>query len=536
MKEKVITKRFYCAIYTRKSTNEGLDQDFTSLDAQREAAENYINSQKSEGWIILPERYDDGGYTGANTDRPALQKLIADIKEGKINCVVVYKVDRLSRSLLDFVQLLEFFEKHNVTFVSVTQAFNTNNSMGRLTLNILLSFAQFEREIISERVKDKMGAARKKGKWLGGMPILGYDLDKINHKLIINKREAKIVQEIFDLYLKEKSLLSVAIILNEKGYRTKQFISKAGKVFGGTKFKNTNIQLILKNVLYIGKVKYNGELYPGLHEAIISDEIFDKVRQILANNRVGRDNPKNTRNTGLLNHILRCKACNSIMFHTYTRKGERRYRYYVCMNAQKRGYKNCPTKSVNAEYIEDSVILSLKKISFHSELRKQALLDVNAKIREEIALFEKEKKELMKNARNLNDNIDKIKGLLRRPINDKKGLKQQLKTLMSKHEEYDRLLTEARIKEMNLTQKLISEKELEGALIVNLPIWETLFPLGKHRILKFLLKEVEYDAKNRKLGLTLNHNGIKFLYLLMHPELRKYLERVKSNEKYRVKI
>ncbi|MDD5681683.1 MAG: recombinase family protein, partial [Candidatus Omnitrophica bacterium] len=184
MKTDVAKKRFYCAIYTRKSTSEGLDQDFTTLDNQREAAENFINSQKNEGWIILPEKYDDGGYTGANTERPALQKLIADIKEGKINCVIVYKVDRLSRSLLDFVQLLELFEKHNVVFVSVTQAFNTNNSMGRLTLNILLSFAQFEREIISERVKDKMGAARKKGKWLGGPPILGYDIDRANHKLV----------------------------------------------------------------------------------------------------------------------------------------------------------------------------------------------------------------------------------------------------------------------------------------------------------------------------------------------------------------
>ncbi len=184
-----IKKKVYCAIYTRKSTSEGLDSDFTSLDNQREAAESYINSQKSEGWVALPDKYDDGGYTGGNTDRPALQKLITDIKEGKVNCIIVYKVDRMSRSLLDFVQLLEFFDKNNVAFVSVTQAFNTNNSMGRLTLNILLSFAQFEREIISERVKDKMGAGRKKGKWLGGPPIMGYDIDSVNHKLLINQKD-----------------------------------------------------------------------------------------------------------------------------------------------------------------------------------------------------------------------------------------------------------------------------------------------------------------------------------------------------------
>jgi Site-specific recombinases, DNA invertase Pin homologs len=438
MKEKIISKRLYCAIYTRKSTNEGLDRDFTTLDNQRESAESYINSQKNEGWIILPEKYDDGGYTGANTDRPALQKLIADIKEGKINCVVVYKVDRLSRSLLDFVQLLELFEKHNVVFISVTQAFNTNSSMGRLTLNILLSFAQFEREIISERVKDKMGAARKKGKWLGGRPILGYELDKVNHKLVINEKDAKIVREVFDLYLKEKSFLSVVKILNEKGYLTKHYTSKSGKTYGDIKFKNTTIQLILKNVLYIGKVKYNGELYKGEHEAIISEEVFNKAQEIIANNRVRRDNPRNTSSTGILNHILRCKACNSTMFHTYSsKKGQRKYRYYICMNAQKRGYSNCPTRSVNANVIEDAVIDNLRTIAANST---------------------------------------------------------------DEH------------------------KELKEALIVDSPIWETLFPQEKHRALKLMLKEAAYSATDGKLDLTLNHNGIKFLYLLQHPELQRNLK------------
>lgn len=397
MKPTTAKQRLYCAIYTRKSTNEGLDRDFTTLDNQRESAENYINSQKNEGWIILPEKYDDGGYTGANTDRPALQKLITDIKEGKINCVVVYKVDRLSRSLLDFVQLLELFEKYNVVFISVTQAFNTNSSMGRLTLNILLSFAQFEREIISERVKDKMGAARKKGKWLGGRTILGYDLDKVNRKLVINEKGAKLVREIFDMYLKEKSLLSVAMVLNEKGYHTKQYTSKSGKTCGGIKFKTTNIHLTLNNVLYIGKVKYNGELYPGMHEAIITDETFDKTQAILANNSVRRQKPKNTRNTGLLNHILRCKACNCGMSHTYTQKGKRKYQYYVCVNAQKRGYVNCPTRSVNAQVIEDAVIDNLRTIAAGStgaqkEL-KEALI-VDSPIWE--ALFPQEKYKALK--------------------------------------------------------------------------------------------------------------------------------------------
>ena len=343
----------------------------------------------------MPDRYDDGGYTGANIDRPALQRIITDIKEGKINCVVVYKVDRLSRSLLDFVQLLELFEKYNVAFISVTQAFNTNSSMGRLTLNILLSFAQFEREIISERVKDKMGAARKKGRWLGGRTILGYDLDKVNHKLVVNEKDAKVVREIFDLYLKEKSLMSVVKILNEKGYRTKQYTSKANITYGGIKFKTTNIHLTLNNVLYIGKVKYGGELYPGMQEAIVSDEVFNKAQAILASNTIERRKPEKTKNVGLLNGILRCKSCNCAMSYTYTKKGQRKYQYYACMNAKKRGYANCPTRSVNAQVIEDAVIDNLRAIAGDStdEELKEALI-VDSPIWE--VLFPQQKHEALK--------------------------------------------------------------------------------------------------------------------------------------------
>lgn len=276
----VEVKRIRCAIYTRKSTSEGLDQEFTSLDAQRESAISYIASQKGEGWVALPDFYDDGGFTGANMERPALQKLINDIKLHKIDCVVVYKVDRLSRSLIDFARMLELFDKNNVTFVSVTQHFNTNNSMGRLTLNILLSFAQFEREIISERTKDKMAAARKKGKWLGGRAILGYNVDKENRALKINETEAALVRNIFDLYFRERSTLEVAHILNDKGYTTKRQAKKSGAHYGGNKFNRSDIWILLNNIIYTGKVRYAGQLYQGMHEPIISEEIFNKAQEI----------------------------------------------------------------------------------------------------------------------------------------------------------------------------------------------------------------------------------------------------------------
>ena len=379
--EKAEKKKINCAIYTRVSTSEGLEQEFTSLDNQRESAESYIQSQKSEGWMLFPERYDDGGFTGANTERPALQKLLTDIKEGKINCVVVYKVDRLSRSLLDFSQLLEFFDQNNVTFVSVTQAFNTNTSMGRLTLNILLSFAQFEREIISERTRDKMGAAKKKGKWVGGRPGLGYDIDKVNHKLVVNQDEAKIVREIFDLYLEKRSLLSVAMALNEKNYKTKSYTAAKGNKFGGIKFKSTGVQLIVKNALYTGRVSYRGQLYPGEHERIVSDEIFKVAQEIIANNRRERKIAGTTKNMGLLNNILRCKVCESTMYCVYSMKGKNKYNYYLCMNAQKRGYKNCPTCLVAAQVMENKFMEFLRKITKDPR--------IEAKAWEELTLEEK---------------------------------------------------------------------------------------------------------------------------------------------------
>jgi len=355
--KKVIT----CAIYTRVSTSDGMEQEFTSLDAQREAAESYITSQKSEGLITLANRYDDAGFSGATTDRPALQQLIADIKASKVGCVVVYKVDRLSRSLLDFSKLLEFFDQNNVAFVSVTQHFNTNTSMGRLTLNILLSFAQFEREIISERTRDKMGAARRKGQWMGGRPALGYNLDKENHKIVINWAEAKIIQEMFSIYLKERSLLSVAKILNKKGYRTKYYLRK-GKPSGNIPFKATNIHLMLRNMLYIGKVNYKGkQVFQGQHEAIISEKVFNKVQEIMnSNRRQIKTAPK--KNIGLLSQILRCKHCNSSMVYAYTKKPNYKYLYYFCLNAQKRGYDNCPTKTIHALKIEKQVMICLRQI------------------------------------------------------------------------------------------------------------------------------------------------------------------------------
>jgi site-specific DNA recombinase len=349
-----------CAIYTRKSTIEGLDQDFNTPDAQRDAAEAYIASQKHEGWVCLSQRYDDGGFTGGNMERPAVKRLMADIEARQVDCVVIYKVDRLSRSLLDFSRMMETFQKHDVSFVSVTQQFNTAQSMGRLTLNILLSFAQFERELISERTHDKMAAARRKGKWLGGVPVLGYDVDREARRLIINPEEAKRVVATYRLYLKLGGLIPTVQKLVRRGWVNKSWTNRKGVLRTGKPFNKGTLHYLLTNVTYRGQVAYQDQVYPGEHEAIVPDDLFRKVQRLFAQNRRSKRPPRTNACQGVLQGLLYCSACQSRMVHTYTTKGPRRYRYYVCSTAQKQGWDKCPTKSIPARQIEQYVMREIQ--------------------------------------------------------------------------------------------------------------------------------------------------------------------------------
>jgi site-specific DNA recombinase len=351
-----------CAIYTRKSTEEGLEQEFNSLDAQRESGEAYVASMKTEGWICLSQRYDDGGFTGANIDRPALQQLLADIADKRIDTVVVYKVDRLSRSLMDFARLMELFDKHGVTFVSVTQQFNTTHSMGRLTLNILLSFAQFEREIISERTRDKIAAARKKGKYIGGRPVLGYDLQPSPTRLVVNEREAGQVRKIFEIYLEKRSIPAAVQEVDRRGWTTKQWITKKGKPLGGRPFNRNDLYNLLTNVVYMGKVRHQDALYDGEHTAIVDVSLFETVQATLRDNYARGGSQVQNRYGALLKGLLRCAPCGYRMMHTYSARHRKRYRYYVCLQAQKRGWHTCPSKSVPAAEIERFVLDQIRKL------------------------------------------------------------------------------------------------------------------------------------------------------------------------------
>jgi len=360
-----------CAIYTRKSTEEGLDQEFNSLHAQREAAEAFIKSQKHAGWTLIPHHYDDGGFTGGNLDRPALQRLLEDIDGHQIDCVVVYKVDRLSRSLLDFARLVDRFDQRSVSFVSVTQQFNTTTSLGRLTLNILLSFAQFEREIISERTSDKMSAARRKGKWVGGTPVLGYDVDPAGGRLIVNEKESRRVRDIFALFLQHHSLMAVVGELARLRWKTKSRTSQSGKAHVGRAFTKASLRLLLTNAVYSGQVEHRGAMYVGEHVAIIEASTWQAVNAELRAGRRTRTGTVREPQNALLAGLLRCQSCQRPMVPTYTAKLGRRYRYYVCMTARKKGWSACPTKSVPARMIEDSVVLQLRTALATAETREQ---------------------------------------------------------------------------------------------------------------------------------------------------------------------
>lgn len=339
-------KTIRCAIYTRKSTEDGLDKEFNTLEAQRESGENYVKSQAYQGWEIIPTHYDDGGYSGGTLKRPALQQLLQDVENGMVDMIVVYKIDRLTRSLIDFAKLVEVLDRNQCSFVSVTQNFNTYDSMGRLTLNVLLSFAQFEREVITERIRDKVNASKKKGMWMGGFLPIGYV--SINKKLTIIPEEAAVVRLAFEKYLLFRSETMVAEWLNENGYTT---MSK-----GNGKFTHARISKMLRNVVYVGKVPHKDKVYEGQHEAIVSQELFDKVQELKKQNRTGRLAPSRFMEHALLKGFIYCDCCQSAMISTKSNKKNKVYEYYTSVRAVKEGFKNCKVGSIPAGELDNFVL------------------------------------------------------------------------------------------------------------------------------------------------------------------------------------
>jgi len=504
-KRQVAPVQVRCAIYCRKSSEDGLEQAFNSLHNQREHCEAFIQSQAGEGWSCQPDQYDDGGYSGGTMERPALKRLLADIAAGRIDCVVVYKIDRLSRSLIDFARMMETFDKHKVSFVCVTQRFSTADSMGRLTLNMLLSFAQFERELASERTRDKIAAARRKGKWAGGHPLLGYDIDPRGFRLVVNGEEASRVREIFAMYLQHEALMPVVTELARRQWVNKRWVSRKGKTLGGRPFDKNSLYSLLINPTYIGHVKHKDARYDGEHQAIIDAEVWQRVQKVMLRN--GRTGGKTVRNRygALLKDLIVCENCDCPMGHSYTSKkgGTARYRYYVCMQAQKRGWHTCPSKSVPAPEIERLVLEQIREVGKKPSIIAATLRQARRQTHESLKALQTEQTAL---ERELREHDSAVRKLSLAALEN--GAAGQLADLQERIRVGEQRLTSIREQVVSLSREIVDEHEVVRALAAFDPVWDTLSPSEQARVVRLLVTRVGYDGAKGKVSITFHSHGL----------------------------
>ena len=509
-------KSIRCAIYTRKSHEEGLDQEFNSLDAQRQAGEAYIESQRHEGWQCLRQRYDDGGYSGGSMDRPALKELIAAIERREVDCVVVYKVDRLSRSILDFAKLISLFDELGVSFVAVTQQFNTTTSMGRLTLNILLSFAQFEREIIGERIRDKKLATARQGKYFGGMSVLG--LDVVNKRYVVNKAEAKVVQHIFELFTKLESCRKVAEVLNAEGLRTKRHSLKSGKLIrGDTPWQQATVYNVLTDRKYLGMVVHKGKAYPGEHEAIIDAKLFEYVQKRLTANKV-YTHKHMVRRFALLRRMMYCGHCGSLIRPAWNNRNGRQYRYYVCKKKIRDGYAKCPLPNIPAGTIETAVTDQLRGLLRHPDVIARTYREIcqtgdagpDAATQARLADLQKRYEKTQKSVRALLNVGDQNEGFL---ADELKRLNGELKAL--RQDIHD-------IESKPLRGEPVELERVREALQAIDPVWEVLFPEEKRRIMQLLIEHIEISTQG--INVRFRTNGIEQIVEELKPRVTPNVE------------
>ncbi len=496
-------KLIHCAIYTRKSHEEGLEQEFNSLDAQRESAEAYIESQRMQGWRALPDRYDDGGFSGGNMERPGVQRLLADVDAGKVDVIVVYKIDRLSRSLLDFMKMIERFNQTGVSFVSVTQHFNTTDPTGRMFLGILITFAQYEREVIAERIRDKVAAAKRRGKYCGGPAILGYDVDREQKKLLVNPEEAPLVQHIFRRFTQLGSARAVAAELNEQGYHTKSWTTKKGKHRPGCPWNTGHIYRLLGNRTYRGEVVHKGKGYPGEHEAIVSKGLWEKVQAVLSENTRAKQAKAKTKIISPLQGVVRCGHCDGAMGLTYTQKGPRRYSYYHCARDAKRAVSRCQLKRVPAGDIEKVVLEQLSAVFRTPTLVSQTYFAAKG-------MEEAEQERLLNQREQLEDDLRKVRERALEEMTPDGNGADSGATLVDLNQEavtLTRQLTDVSARAQAFESDPVAEREVSEAFQSVETFWEDLFPLERNRLIRLLVEKVEIretgiDMELKTQGLT----------------------------------
>ena len=486
MTEQPRTRR--CAIYTRKSSEEGLDQHFNSLDAQRAGGEAFILSQKGEGWVCLPDRYDDGAYSGGNMDRPALKRLLADVAAGLIDIVIVYKTDRLTRSIRDFSKIMEVFDAREVSLVAVTQSFNTATSMGRLTLHMLLSFAQFERELASERTRDKIALQRQRGQWTGGRPMIGFDITPTG--LVVNPTEAALVRDIFRWYLEEKSLSKVLDRLASKGITNKRWTSKAGKPQGGIPFAKSTLSQLLSSIIYRGLVPHKGKTYPGLHAAIIDEVVFQRVQEMLAENaRCGPSAIRN-RHHGLLKGLITCACCGKTMVHTFTTKSGTTRRYYACNSRIGVQAKRCKGGSLPAGQVEEFVLDKVR----HRFSEPEMVTRVMDLVREQ---SDERRRDLEAQRTLIVDEIESAQAVLNAGPNADAS---------DRHEQATRTLTDIDRQLAGIAAAQVDRATVVQGLTEFTPIWVSLSPTERASLLATVVGGVTWNAVQGEIAITMDEN------------------------------
>ena len=498
-------KTLRCAIYTRKSHEEGLEQEFNSLDAQRESGEAYIESQRMQGWQMLPDRYDDGGFSGGTMERPALHRLLTDIDAGKVDVIVVYKIDRLSRSLIDFMKMIELFNEKGVSFVSVTQHFSTTDPTGRMFLGILITFAQYEREVIAERIRDKVAAAKRRGKYCGGVLILGYDVDRGKKKLLVNQEEARIVQYISRRFIQLGSARKLVQELNEQGYRTKSWTTKKGKVREGTEWNTAHIYRLLNNRVYIGEISHKDQNYPGEHEAIIDRATWNKVQAILADSKTVKVSIARTKMVAPLKGVIRCGHCDCSMGPTYTQKNGRHYTYYLCEKDSKRAVSRCPLKRLPAGEIEHAVVQQLSAV-----FRTPTLMAKTYFAARDIENTERER-------------LNRQKTLLEEELLQTRQQALELMKPGNEQSTKDEMLVAINRQAVELSRKLIhvadrckahqgpniTEHDVSEAFQDVERFWADLFPVERNRIIRLLVDKVE--IRETGIDMEIKTNGLTTL-------------------------
>ncbi len=489
-----------CGVYARVSTEAQAEQKFSSVEVQRETCRAYVNLHRDEGWVVAPEVYEDPGFTGANTNRPGLQRLLADIEAGNVDCVVVHKFDRLSRSMLDFLQLLDFFKRHRVSFVSVSQRFDTSTPVGEMTLNILLSFAQFERQIIGERTRDKIRAARRKGRWTGGFVPLGFDSVPEGGRIVVNTDEAEQVRAMFELYVATPSLVAVSQELNRRGWRQKSWTTKTGKARQGRQWDRVTLRQVLTDVRYVGMQTLGDESFRGEHDAIVPKRLFDQVQKLLSANRSTHGGATRNCHGALLRGLLRCTACARAMTHAPARAHGRLYRYYRCTGAQKEGATACPSKPIPAEKIEAFVVAQIRRIGADPTLQEETFTKAVEQVKAERRGLRIEAVRLGREIETTRGEVERLVAALTRsdgPAAD------AIRVELGKAQE--RLGTlEARQREVTEERSRLDALDVDPADVARAleafdPIWDVLLTPERERVLALLIERIDYDGPSGKL-------------------------------------